>query len=68
MTPIASRSLWATIADAPSFRAPSAAAPPWLTFGVNGPIRRAVVPAPSAASFRAAQRVAAIQELRGPAR
>ena len=42
MTPIASRSLCATIAEAPALRAPSAAAPPWLTFGVKGPIRRAL--------------------------
>ena len=44
MTPMASRSLWATIAVAPSLTAPSAAAPPWLTLGVNGPMRRAPMP------------------------
>jgi hypothetical protein len=37
-TPRASRSLCATIAVAPAFRAASAAAPPWETRGVNGPI------------------------------
>ena len=37
MTPIASRSLWATTAVAPALTAPSAAAPPWVTLGVNGP-------------------------------
>ncbi len=68
MTPIASRSLWATIAVAPSLTAPSAAAPPWATLGVNGPMRRTPMPTWSAADCSAAQRVAAIQELRGPAR
>ena len=68
MTPMASRSLWATTAVASALTAPSAAAPPPLTFGVNGPIRVAPIPNWSAAACSAAHRVAAIQELRGPAR
>ena len=52
MTPIASRSLCATNAVAPAMSAPSAAAPPSLTFGVNGPIRRAPMPNWSAAALQ----------------